>query len=250
VQAVCEGIGRSQDAVKALSAVGNVESAEASFSMWDISRLVNASPSLTAAFDAGVDGLLARLDRTDAANAAFFAAWDELMRVHGHRAPNEWDCRPDSWTTRPEIALGMIDRLRGQSDDRSPHVAKAAAAAERERVIADLMKAVAADAEASGTLSAGLFSASNWLQWREQGKYACIRLIHEVKLSMYELGHRMASAGVIADHHLIFNLLDDELDDFLVDPAKYSAVIAEREVGFQELHHLATCCRADPALPA
>ena len=238
VQAVCEGIGRSEDAVKVLSAVGNVESAEASFSMWDISRLVNASPSLTAAFDAGVDGLLARLDRNDAANSAFYAAWDELMRVHGHRAPNEWDCRPDSWTTKPEIALGMIDRLRAQRDDRSPHLAKAAAAVERERITADLMGVVAADAEASGTLSAGLFSASNWLQWREQGKYACIRLIHEVKLSMYELGRRMVAAGVIPDHHHIFNLLDEELDEFLVDPSKFSAVIAEREVGFQELHQL------------
>ena len=161
MQAVCEAIGRSEDAVKVLSAVGNVESAEASFAMWDISRIVNASPSLTVAFDAGVDGLLGRLDRDDARNSEFFAAWDDLMRVHGHRAPNEWDCRPDSWTTRPEIALGMIDRLRGQSDDRSPHRAKAKAAVERERITADLMAAVASDAEASGTLAAGLFSASN-----------------------------------------------------------------------------------------
>jgi pyruvate,water dikinase len=238
VQAICEAIGRSEDAVKALSAVGGVESAEASFAMWDLSRIVKRSPALTAAFDGGVDGLLERLDRADADAARFLAGWDALLRDHGHRAPNEWDCRPDSWTTQPEIALGMIDRLRQQSDDRSPHVAKQTAAAERERVTAELLAAVAGDAETHGTLAAGLQSASNWLQWREQGKYACIRLIHEVKLAMYELGHRMVAAGVISDHHRVFNVLDDELDEFLDDPHALAATIAEREAGFQHLHTL------------
>ncbi|MEY4231665.1 MAG: hypothetical protein RLZZ362_2514 [Actinomycetota bacterium] len=236
VQAICEAIGRSDDAVKALSAVGSVESAEASFSMWDMSRLINSSPSLTAAFEAGIEGVLDRIDAADPAGAEFLSLWSDLMREHGHRAPNEWDTRPDSWTTRPEIALDMIDRLRAQSDDRSPHVAKAAAAVERERISADLLAAVEGDPETRATLEMALKAAANWFGWREQGKYACIRLIHEVKLSMYELGSRMAAAGVIADHHEIFDLLDAELDDFLADPAKYADLIAEREVAFQSLY--------------
>ncbi|MEX1104620.1 MAG: PEP-utilizing enzyme [Ilumatobacteraceae bacterium] len=238
VQAICEAIGRSEDAVKALSAVGSVESAEASFSMWDMSRLVNSSPSLQAAFDAGVEGVLDRIDTSDPAGAQFLALWADLMTVHGHRAPNEWDTRPDSWTTRPAIALDMIHRLRAQSDDRSPHVAKAAAVVERERVSADLLDALAGDAETRATMEMALKAAANWFGWREQGKYACIRLIHEVKLAMYELGHRMVAAGVIADHHEIFNLLDDELDDFLTEPAKYAATIADREVSFQALYEV------------
>lgn len=238
VQAICEAIGRPDDAVKALSAVGGVESAQASFAMWDLSRIVRGSASLAAAFDAGVDGLLDRLDRTDPDVQRFLAGWADLLREHGHRAPNEWDCRPDSWTTQPAIALGMIDRLRHQTDDRSPHAANQAAAAERERITAELLAAVAGDAETHGTLAAGLQSAANWLAWREQGKYACIRLIHEVKLAMYELGRRMVAAAVIPDHHHVFNLLDGDLDDFLSDPHKFSATIAEREAGFQALHEL------------
>jgi rifampicin phosphotransferase len=238
VQAICEAIGRSDDAVKVLAAVGNVESAEASFLMWDMSRLVKNSPALTAAFDAGVDGLIERLDAGDADSAAFLAHWNTLLDEHGHRAPNEWDTRPDSWTTRPTIPLSLIDRLRHQSDDRSPHVAKAAAAIERERLAADLLSVVAGDAETHGTLTVALQAAANWFAWREQGKYACIRLIHEVKLSMYELGDRMVAAGVIADKRHIFNLLDDELDDFLADPTKYAGIIAEREVGFRALHEV------------
>lgn len=238
VQAICEAIGRSEDAVKVLAAVGNVESADASFLMWDMSRLVKNSPALSAAFDAGVDGLLDRLDPSDADSATFLGLWADLLRDHGHRAPNEWDARPDSWTTRPAIPLGLIDRLRHQTDDRSPHAAKAAAAAERERLAADLLAAVEGDTETHGTLTVALTAAGNWFAWREQGKYACIRLIHEVKLAMYELGRRMVDAGVIPEHRQIFNLLDDELDDFLADPAAFSAVIAEREAGFQHLHEV------------
>jgi rifampicin phosphotransferase len=118
VQAICAAIGRPEDAVKVLSAVGGVESAEASFVMWDLSRLVNASPALSAMFDAGTEGLLARLNASPDA-AEFVDGWRALMAEHGHRAPNEWDSRPDSWTTKPEIALGLIDRLRHQSDERS-----------------------------------------------------------------------------------------------------------------------------------
>jgi rifampicin phosphotransferase len=239
VQAICEAIGRSEDAVKVLSAVGSVESAEASFSMWDLSRTIRSSPALMSAFDAGIDGVIDRLDASDPAAADFLAGWQRLLVEHGHRAPNEWDTRPDSWTTRPEIALGMIDRLRHQTDDRSPHDAKERAAAERERVAAELLALVEGDAEAHGTLTLGMASAARWLGWREKGKYACIRLIHEVKLAMYELGQRMVDAGVIVKRQEIFNLLDGELDAFLADPQSFAATIAEREVAFQQLHHVA-----------
>ena len=239
VQAICEAIGRPEDAVKVLSAVGGVESAEASFSMWDLGRLIKRSPMLTDAFDAGVGGAIERIDPTDDAGRQFLEGWRRLLVEHGHRAPNEWDTRPDSWTTRPDIALGMIDRLRHQSDERSPHTAKQLAIVERERIAAELLAVVAGDLEASGTLAAGMASAARWLGWREQGKYACIRLIHEVKLAMYELGQRMVDAGVIATKQQIFNLLEDELDAFLADPASFGATIAEREVSFQALHRVA-----------
>ena len=236
VQAICESVGRPEDAVKVLSAVGNVESAEASFSMWDLSRLVANAPSLTAAFDAGVAGVLDRLDSADPDAARFLTDWQRLIAEHGHRAPNEWDIRPDSWTTRPEIALGMIERLRHQSDDRSPHLARQRAAAERKRISAELLALVEGDPEAHGTLAAGLASAARWLGWREQGKYACIRLIHEVKLAMYELGRRMTDRGVIPTRQLIFDLLDSELDAFLAAPESFATTIAEREAAFQQLH--------------
>jgi rifampicin phosphotransferase len=237
VQAICAAIDRSPDAVKLLSAVGSVESAEASFQMWDLSRLVVASPLLTKEFDGGVDGLIDRLSGHPDATE-FLAGWARLIAEHGHRAPNEWDIRQDSWTTRPTIALDLIDRLRHQSDDRSPHVAKAKAAAERERLSAELLAMVEGDETAHGTLAAGLSSAANWLAWREQGKNACIRLIHEAKLAMHEVGQRMVDQGTLPTKQQIMNLLDSELDAFLADPSSMADTIAERERAFQHLHTL------------
>ena len=237
VQAICAAVGRPEDAAKVLSAVGSVESAEASFAMWDLSRLVKNSPALSAAFDAGVDGLLDRLAGMPEASE-FLAQWATLIAEHGHRGTNEWDTRQDSWTTRPTIPLGMINRLRNQSDDRSPHLAREKNSAERERLLAELSELLKDDAESLGTLQAGMHSAANWVGWREQGKNACIRLIHEVKLAMYELGQRSVDAGHIATKQQIFNLLDSELDQFLADPGSLVGLIAEREVDFQLLHTL------------
>ena len=243
VQAICAAVGRSEDAVKVLAAVGNIESAEASFAMWDLSRLVKASPELTAAFDAGIEDLLARLStqaaaQPSSATAAFISGWQAMLAEHGHRGPNEWDMRAHSWTTKPTLALSMLERLRFQSDDRSPYVARTAAASQREALSAELLEAVAGDPEASGTLQAGLRSAALFYSLRERGKGACIRVIHEGKLAFFELGMRMVQRGIINDPQQVFMLLDAELDAFIADPDSFASVIAERDVEFQHLHEL------------
>ena len=144
VQAICAAIGRSDDAVTAMSGIGDIESADASFVMWDLSRTVRGSADLMAAFDGELVGLIDRLRIAASADAkGFVSTWDKLIATHGHRGPNEWDMRAHSWYTKPELALSMLERLRNQDDARSPHVAKKAAAATRESISAELLEAVA-----------------------------------------------------------------------------------------------------------
>lgn len=239
VQAICAAIGRDADAVKVMTAVGDVESADAPLAMWELSRLIRGSQLLTAEFDAGVDGVLDRLDASDDDGAErFLAGWADLIAEHGHRGPNEWDMRAHSWTTKPPLALGMLERMRHQDDAKSPTAASATAAAERERLAAELLAVVEGDAEAHGGLQAGMHSASVFFSLRERGKNACIRLLHEAKLAMMELGDRMTADGVIEDPQQVFMLLDDELDAFLADPASFSARILDRERTFQHLHEI------------
>ena len=238
VQAICAAIGRSGDAVKLLTAVGSIESAGAPVAMWEMSRTVKNSPALTAAFDAGVDGLLERVaELDDPAAATFLEQWADLIATHGHRGPNEWDLRAHSWTTRPSMPLGMLERMRFQDDGKSPVQAQARGAAERETLTAELLGLLEGDAEAHGTLAAGISSAAFFSSMREMGKNACIRLIHEAKLALMELGRRMVAEGVIDDPQQIFMLLDDEIDGFLDDPASLSATLRDRDVAF---HHLQT----------
>ncbi|MGI9052667.1 MAG: PEP-utilizing enzyme [Ilumatobacteraceae bacterium] len=236
VQAVCAAIGRPEDAVKAMAGLGNVESADSSFALWDLGRMVRRSAELTAAFDAGVDGVVPRIEATTGDGRAFHEAWARVLAVSGHRGPNEWDARSHSWTTRPQLALGLVDRLRHQDDGKSPHDARARAAGERQRVAAEIGETLAGDAEAAGTFAAGVKSAGVFLAMRETGKNACIRVIHEAKLALFELGRRMTERGVIAQPQEVFNLLDDELDAFLADPHSFSTTLAEREAHFQALH--------------
>ena len=239
VQAICGAIGRDGDTVKVMTAIGGVESAQASFVMWDMSRSIKQSPMLMAAFDAGVPGILERLGASpDADAAAFMAQWHALIADHGHRGPNEWDMRAHSWTTKPSLALGMLDRLRHQSDDRSPHDAQTKAAAERETLSAELLSIVEGDPEAHGGLSAGIHSASVFFQAREMGKNACIRAIHEGKLAMMEVGRRMVDDGEITDPQQVFMLLESELGAFLADPGSFTDTIASRDADFARLHEL------------
>ena len=239
VQAICDAVGRSDAAVKLMAGIGGVESADASFAMWDLSRTVAGSAELMAEFDAGIDGLVDRLAISgDDAAKTFMSQWTALIDAHGHRGPNEWDMRPHSWATNANLPLSMLERLRFQADDRSPHDAKAAAAAEREALTAEITALVADDAEALGSLQAGLASAGVFYALRERGKNACIRLIHEAKLAFMELGRRMVAAGVIDNAQQVFMVLDAELDAFLTDPAGLSATIAERDAMFQKLHDL------------
>lgn len=240
VQAICTALGRPQDAVTLMTAVGNVESAAASVALWDLSRLVAGSPHLMERFDAGVDGVLEQLvDDASEDAQRFLAGWADLIAEHGHRGPNEWDLRPHSWTTDPSMPLRMLERMRFQREERSPHAAHARNAAERERLTAELVAAAqAVDPEMAGTLLAAVNSAGRFFALRERGKNACIRLIHEAKLALYELADRMVARGHLGERSLVFDLVDGELDDFLVNPAGFAGRLEEREALFQHLQQL------------
>ena len=239
VQAICAAIGRGPDAVKLLTAVGSIESAEAPLEMWELSRMVNRSPVLTAEFDAGRNDLLERLaESTDADAEAFLTRWAALIANHGHRGPNEWDLRAHSWTTKPSMPLGMIERMRFQDDSKSPIAAQQRGAAVREALTTELLALVADDPDTHAGLQAGISSAALFYGLREMGKNACIRLIHEAKLALMEVGHRMVADGVIDDVQQVFMLLDSEVDAFLENPSAMSATLRERDASFHVLQTL------------
>lgn len=239
VAGVVEAIGRGEDAIRLIAALGNVESADISVRMWHLGRLVAGSATLATQFDKGIDGMLDRLADSDDEDAhQFTIAFAALLADYGYRGPNEWDMRSHSWETKPELALGMIDKLRHQDDRRSPAVVAARNAEERDALLAEIVGLLGDDTDAVGTLRAGIHSACVFFSLREEGKNASIRLINEGKVALMELGRRLVDRGHLDDPQQLFMLLDEELDGYLGDPAPWIDRLRQREVDWLAIHDL------------
>ncbi|MEM9038014.1 MAG: PEP-utilizing enzyme [Actinomycetota bacterium] len=235
VQMVCGAVGRPEAAVQLVSAIGEVDSAAASFAMWDLSRIVRGSDELTVAFDAGVDGLIDRISGGSDDAQRFVTGFEALLAQYGHRGPNEWDLGSPSWETDHTIPLGMLERLRFQDDDRAPSNSTEETAAERTRLLEEISGLVAEDAEALGALQAGASSAATFFQLRERGKNAVIMLLNEAKVTLLELGDRLVERGAIEDRWKVFQALDGELDQLVDDASALGSTLAERAEIFAEL---------------
>jgi rifampicin phosphotransferase len=238
--AIGAAVGEPTIAMTILAGIGDVDSAEPSYALWDLSRQVRNSAELTVMFDAGVPGIVARLEEAAAKGsadaAAFLEAGVAFLAEFGSRGPNEWEISAPTWGTDPEIALAALDRIRLQSDAESPRARNAARAAERTAAIASVRAKLAeiANDELSGTFEAGLI-AGNQMAFRERTKTNIVRIVHEGRLAFRELGRRHVAAGNLADAANIFMLLDGELGMFVQKPEAFRDTLAQRYAQWQEL---------------
>lgn len=237
--AIAQAVGDETIPMKLCAGIGHVDSAEPSFALWDMSRVVGESPELTAAFDDGVHGLLERLEASGSADATrFLEHWASFVADHGSRGPNEWEISSDTWETRPEIALAALERVRFQADEESPRERNRRRAAEREELTAVVRAAVGQlGAELAGQFEAALI-ATNQLAFRERTKTNIIRVVHEGRMVFRELGRRHAATGGLDQVDHIFMLLDDELEPFVADPQAFTSTLAERHASWRDLWEL------------
>ncbi len=238
--AIGEAIGDPTVPMKLVAGIGDVDSAEPGYRLWDLSRNVNASDELTAAFDAGVDGLLDRLAASDSDDAkTFLADWSTFITDFGSRGPNEWEMSSDTWETKPEMALAVLERARTQADDESPTNRNKARADERLALIEEVRAKVAefGDDELAGTYEAAIV-ATNQLKFRERTKTNIVRAVHEGRMAFRELGRRHTEAGNIGQAEHIWMLLDAEIEPFIADPGSFTQTLADRYTTWQKLWDL------------
>jgi len=214
-------------AVRLLGGLGEVESAAPSYAIWDLGRLVNESPLLSAIFDEGVEHLQEnlRLRANTSGVGEFNSTFAEFIAEFGSRGPNEWDTAYDTWETDPMLAYALIDRMRGAAKDHDPRLQKARLALERNTEEAAALNSL-------GWLNQRIFkrvlrAARLLSQGRERSKTTIVKAIHEVRLSAKELDRRVVerSGGKKGD---MWFVTIDELDDYLANPASFAAVIEER----------------------
>ena len=84
---------------------------------------IRSSGYLSSEFDKGIETLLDRLRASNDGDAEqFLTEWAEFIFEYGSRGPNEYEIIADSWETKPEIALALLDRIRLQHDDENPPI--------------------------------------------------------------------------------------------------------------------------------
>ena len=240
ILAIAEGLGRAEDGVRMIGAVGNVDSANIATQLWDLSRMVRSDAYLTQLFDDSfasgtIDSVTAGSMLVKIAGSKFASALQTFLIDHGGRAPNEWDPAAFSYESRPSLAFIQIDRLRRQDDSADPHKAHQRNSAERERLYNEFMELLSGDPETSGAFAASYASSGVWQATRERCKSNNIAAIHEVRVCFDEVGRRMVAAGHLGSTEQIYMLLESELSQYLGDPASFKAVLAERFVDHQAL---------------
>jgi pyruvate,water dikinase len=226
---ICQAVGATDFASKVTAAVGEIDSAEQSYDLWELSRQVKGSPTVARAFDQGVDGLLERLRALpDPSAKRFLERWDEFIDRWGFIGPSVWELRSTTYALAPEIPLRMLDRARQAPDTAAPSVRSAELIAEREAAIAEIARRLAGNADVQGQFVGAARSVGNYLAGRERSKMHCTLVIEEGRKALRELGQRMVKRGHISRWEHVLMVTNAEADAFIADPAPFAARIVER----------------------
>jgi rifampicin phosphotransferase len=226
----CTAAGEPGLVTHLLGTAGDVRSARYSRELYAIARLVRSSPELTAAFDAGVSGVLDRVG-DDPVSSDFRQRFATFIEHHGHRGPNDWEMSGRTWDNTPELALLAIDRMRlAEADlvvahDAADDEARRAAAVATVRPKLKLLDRLNFDR--------ALRAAPVWAQAREATRDRAVRFTLPAKQVFRELVRRAAERGGVDDPVAVALLSPTtELAGYLAEPASMLDVIAERKALF------------------
>jgi pyruvate,water dikinase len=218
--------------IRLIGHAGDVDSALPSFALWDLSRVVRADAGLTAAFDQGEEGLLDRLRKE---HPDFATRFDRFVHEFGYRGPSEWDIGVHTWETQPELPLSLIGRLRLLDDDASPGLRSEERAADTAAALQQALKIVGSNEEAVQTLHLAIASARRFAAWRERGKTNAVKVLHEVRAPLFELGRRLTAKGELDHPQQVFMALESELDLLATHAATLRDTLRERERQWRQL---------------
>ena len=231
---ICTGVGRPELHLPLISGLGGVVSAEPSLAIWELSRLVRASPAAGRLMDEDPGGLLASDGSPDGVRATMRA----LLALHGYRGPKEYDIGAPSWEVDPTPMLRILDAMRRVDDGGSPALRLAALTAERAAAVAEISAVLGPTTEAGRRFETAVRSSALFLAGRERTKRMSTLLINEVRLAALELGARGVAAGAHAAPQAVMMLTGDEIDGYAADPTSSAGLIDDRQRTHAELARL------------
>jgi pyruvate,water dikinase len=195
---------------------------------------------LSAAFDAGTSGLLDRLKSDGSSEIQqFVAMFDDFVMNFGSRGPNEWEARSPTWETRPELALSAIERMRLAPSAADPATHSVDRARERAAAAETLLAMVEGDAAVHGQLVVAISASQAWIPARERTKTNNIRLIHESRMPMREIGRRMVIKGFFDEVEDFGFIQADEMEGLIAakhtDAESWRSIVRERRATYESL---------------
>ncbi len=234
--ALATGAGAGELSLDLIVGLGDLESASPAQSLWDLSRLVKASPAWSAAFDQGAGAVRHALREAEA--GSFGTGFEEFLARHGCRGPNEWDLHTTPWEVDPDQAIEMIASMRHSPDSEAPARRMRAQEERREAAAGRMRELLAGDPDLLAQFDVALASSALCIAAREKTKLMCVLDLGEIRMAFLELGRRGTEAGLFAEPADVMMLLSGELDAYLADPASFAPVIAERLAAFRGLYDI------------
>ncbi len=213
-------------ALTLLSGLGDVDSAEPSFILWELGRMVAQNSELSSLFNAGLPDLEHRLRHSDAAKE-FMDNFHYFLEAFGSRGPNEWETACETWGTKPASVLTLIDRMRLTDAQNSPKVRALELSKKREAATLDARKEL--KGLGSWLFEKALHSSILFSQARERSKTTIVDLIHVARLITRELAKRTAEQRENAELIDLWFILESELDEFIGNPSAFDKKITERK---------------------
>ena len=167
---------------------------------------------------------------------AFLAEVEEYVDRYGRRA-DKWTIVAPSWTEDPTPVIERLQDFVRRPDSEAPEVTTQAAAAARERAIAEARERLRDyPAQIAGQFEAMLAAAQSGLVISEDHNFYIDNMsIHHLRAVLREAGRRLAGDGAIVAVDDVFMLTPDELRSALEAPgADLRAVVAERLAALAE----------------
>jgi pyruvate,water dikinase len=85
------------------------------------------------------------------------------------------------------------------------------------------------------TLHLAIASARRFAAWRERGKTNAVKVLHEVRAPLFELGRRLTAQGDLDHPQQVFMALESELDLLATHAAALRDTLRERERQWRDL---------------
>jgi pyruvate,water dikinase len=234
--------------IAAMSGLGGIETSQPAHQLWRLGSVVGSSPSLTALFDEGVNGLPDRLAAgEDPDLMEFRRQFDSFLGAHGHRGPNEMELASSTWGTDPKLALAVVERLRFTDEGADPAQAARRLAEARRDAQARLAASVPA---ALRPIVARLFEkAARGTARRERAKGTIVLAVAALRRPLFRRADQLVRDGHLPDRTQFFMATLDELPTLLADPGSLATELSLRRERYEELNALVPPFAFDGRLP-